>query len=151
MHAQLKSVNSYSTFLIVIGVVYLIYLTISIFIDNIKEPLPLLIAHGIEFSSYDGPESTTDKTWVTAAFKFTGFMSAICFLMLGTYISYYKSVVKVDAMVQVHRASVLFLTCYSVIGFIHSFFVIFFCISQDKTFTSDKPLQRDSVIIAISI
>lgn len=73
--------------------------------------------------------------------------------MLGTYISYYKSVIKVDAMNQVHRASVLFLTCYCVVGLIHTTFIIFFCVTQDVelTVTTDKNLQRNSVIIAIAL
>ena len=149
MYSQLNSVNKFSTLLIVIGVVYLIYLTISIFIENIREPLPLIISHLIWFRNFDGDVKHNNTAWLTAAFKFSGFMCAICFLMLGTYISYYKSVIKVDAMNQVYRATVLFLTCFCVIGFIHSVFVIFFCITQDLDYDGRASLESYSTASAI--
>lgn len=125
VYAQVSSLNRYSTVLITIGIVYMIYLTVSIFIQQIREPLPLVISHAILFDSVEHD----NVGWMTAAFKFSGFMSAICFLIFGTYISYYKNVVKVDAMIQVKRAAGIFLSCYCIIGLIHTSFIALFCIS----------------------
>ena len=38
--------------------------------------------------------------WTVILFKITAFMCAISFLLLGTFIAYYKSVVKVETMIQ---------------------------------------------------
>ena len=42
---------------------------------------------------------TEYEYWTVIIFKITAFMCAICFLLLGTFIAYYKSVVKVETMV----------------------------------------------------
>lgn len=39
-------------------------------------------------------------SWTVIIFKITAFMCAICFLLLGTFIAYYKSVIKVETMMQ---------------------------------------------------
>ena len=38
------------------------------------------------------------ETWSVIIFKMTGFMCAVCFLIQGAYIAYYKSVIKVEAI-----------------------------------------------------
>lgn len=150
MYTQLRSVNKYSTLLILIGVLYLVYLTISIFVENIREPLPLVLSHLIYFRGYSSDDVTHVNTaWMTAAFKFTGFLCAICFLMLGTYISYYKSVVKVDAMIQVTKAAGLFLTCFLFVGAAHFAFVTVFSIKQDLIYEGNQSLEKLSKGTAI--
>ena len=42
---------------------------------------------------------TEYEYWTVIIFKITAFMYAISFLLLGTFIAYYKSVVKVETMV----------------------------------------------------
>lgn len=56
-----------------------------------------LIFQGDIVSSSLKPEY---EYWTVIIFKITAFMCAICFLLLGTFIAYYKSVVKVETMVQ---------------------------------------------------
>ena len=50
LYAQLGSINSLSNLIMVIGVTYLIFLTVSLFIDAVKEPVALIVAHAIVFS-----------------------------------------------------------------------------------------------------
>ena len=38
------------------------------------------------------------ENWTIIVYKISGFMSAICFILIASYIAYYKSLVKVDAL-----------------------------------------------------
>ena len=99
MAARLKSVNNMSTVHMIIGVVYMIYLVVSIFLESIQEPVAVLLGHKFIFGKDLGDKVVEgDQGWEIYIFKITAFMLAINFLVVGTYIAYYKSVVKVDTM-----------------------------------------------------
>ena len=38
------------------------------------------------------------ENWTIIVYKISGFMSAVCFILIASYIAYYKSLVKVDAL-----------------------------------------------------
>ena len=38
------------------------------------------------------------ENWTIIVFKISGFLSAVCFILIASYIAYYKSLVKVDAL-----------------------------------------------------
>ena len=92
-------------------------------------------------------------------FKITAFMCAICFLLLGTFIAYYKSVIKVDTMIQQRRTTFICYTAFSVIGVFHSAFVIFFAISEDVVISDGETYdpnrlsskQQASMFVSIAI
>lgn len=68
------------------------------------------------------------EIWTEVIFKISGFAIAIIYLLLGTYIIYYKSVVKVETMNQITKASLISLIAFLCTGLIHSVFVIIFTI-----------------------
>ena len=70
-------------------------------------------------------------------FKITGFMCAICFILLGTYIAYYKSVIKVDTIKQVKQTSFYCLSAFVLIGLTHSGLVIFFAFMENYSLSDD--------------
>ena len=61
-----------------------------------------MISHALIFQGdiVSSSLETEYEYWTVIIFKITAFMCAICFLLLGTFIAYYKSVVKVETMVQ---------------------------------------------------
>lgn len=83
----------------IIGMSYVIFLTVSLFLKPIEEPVAVIVAELIVFQGDIGDELIENtKSWTIIIYKITAFMSAICFLLLASYIAYYKSVVKVDAL-----------------------------------------------------
>ena len=85
-----------------IGAIYLLYLTVSLFVQSIHQPVAVIFAQAIVWGGALPEELGEDELEIlTVIFKITAFVCAISFLLLGTYIAYYKSVVKVDAMKQV--------------------------------------------------
>lgn len=102
LHASLRLVNTLSKIIMAIGVTYLLYLTVSCFVKEVRQPLAAMISHGLIFQGdiLSASLDTQYEYWTVIIFKITAFMCAICFLLLGTFIAYYKSVVKVETMVQ---------------------------------------------------
>lgn len=85
-----------------IGISYLLFLTVSCFIGDIRQPLAVMLSHGFIFrGDIISPSLETKYSyWTVIIFKITAFLCAICFLLQGTFIAYYKSVVKVETMMQ---------------------------------------------------
>ena len=109
----------------------MVYLTVSLFIDAINEPVALIIGQGMIFGSDLGDTLTiTSDGWPTVAYKITGFMCAIICLVLSSYISYYKSVVKVDALLRILKISTICLWTFLGVGLTNSIFVAYFSISE---------------------
>ena len=102
LYASLRLVNTLSKIIMAIGVTYLLYLTVSCFVKEVRQPLAAMISHGLIFQGdiLSASLDTQYEYWTVIIFKITAFMCAICFLLLGTFIAYYKSVVKVETMVQ---------------------------------------------------
>ena len=92
----MNNINKYASIILIIGVVYLVYLTISLFITSIREPFAEILAQALVYG--DVYSENDSFAWLTVLFKITGFMTATCFIVLGTYIQYYKSMVKVETM-----------------------------------------------------
>ena len=116
-----------------IGVAYLLYLTVSCFIGDIRRPLAVMLSHAIVFQG-DIMSSSLEAEysyWTVIIFKITAFMCAICFLLLGTFIAYYKSVVKVETMMKEKKATLYCYLSFAVIGVVHSIFVITFALMED--------------------
>ena len=170
LYAQIGSVNCFASFHIILGVVYMMFLTVSIFADTIKEPVAVLVAHSIVFGNSLGKSTMDDPSgkaalegtdvWTVYIFKITGFMCAINFILLGTYIAYYKSVVKVDTMKHISSTALYCLIAFLVVGLSHSGFVIYFAFAEnvvdipnEKTYTKQEVQDKDrlSIIIAIAI
>ena len=86
-------------------------------------------------------------------------MCAICFLLLGTFIAYYKSVVKVETMIQQQKTTLYCYIAFAIIGVIHSSFVIFFAfneevISQDGSVydkLGNKTIASEVVSVVVQI
>jgi hypothetical protein len=49
LYAALKGVNRLSKVIMAIGVAYLLFLTVSCFIGEIRQPLAVMISHGLVF------------------------------------------------------------------------------------------------------
>ena len=60
-----------------------------------------LIAQAIVFTDEFEEVDPQYNLWIMILAKLLGFMTTICFMVLGTYIVYYKALVKVDTMRQV--------------------------------------------------
>ena len=68
-------------------------------------------------------------------------MCAIIFIVLGCYIAYYRSVVKVDAIRSIEKMTLYCLVSFAVIGITHSAFCIYFAIAEE--ITVDEVLYPD--------
>ena len=49
LHASLRLINTLSKIIMVIGVTYLLYLTVSCFVKEVRQPLAAMISHGLIF------------------------------------------------------------------------------------------------------
>ena len=100
MYSNLESLNCLANVLIVIGFIYIMYLIISIFVNSIVEPVACILSQVIIFTGAvrNDKVSVDISTWAAAIYKLSGFVIAATFLSLGTYIIYYKTVVKVETM-----------------------------------------------------
>ena len=78
----------------VIGTVYIVYLTISLFIDSINKPVTLALSQAMIFGT---EVDISSGTLIICLYYMTAFISSIICIVLAAYISYYKSVIKVDA------------------------------------------------------
>lgn len=131
MYAQLRFVNNMGLAVMILGMAYVIYLTISLFVDNITAPIPVIITEAIIYGSDMNELYKSDsESWTVIIYKVTGFTSAICFVLMASYIIYYKSVVKVDAMQHLQKMAIYCIYSYLVIGILHCVFVTIFVTSQ---------------------
>ena len=131
MYAQLRFVNNMGLAVMILGMAYVIYLTISLFVDSIVAPIPVIITEAMIYGSDMNELYKSDnESWTIIIYKVTGFTSAICFVMMASYIIYYKSVVKVDAMQHLQKMSVYCIYSYLAIGILHCVFVTIFVTSQ---------------------
>ena len=83
MYSRITKINRMSTAILCIGVVYLIYLTVSIFLPAIRAPLSVIISQAIVHGTVYADRV---NEWSTILFKVTGFLVAILYIVLGTYI-----------------------------------------------------------------
>ena len=116
MHHKLKMVNRWSLLLNFIGIVSLIYMITTLFIKDREVPVSCLIGHAIVFRGAYADVSPDYITWTIILAKLFGFMTTICFMVLGTYIVYYKAVIKVETMMKVKGISFYLMIIFSVIG-----------------------------------
>ena len=131
MYAQLRFVNLMGVVLMCLGMAYMIYLTISLFVDHIIEPIAVIISEVLVYGSNMGGSYVEQYDgWTIVVFKITGFMTAIVFILIASYIIYYKSVVKVDAMLHLSKMSVYCLYSYLIIGLLHTTFVSLFTATE---------------------
>ena len=70
-------------------------------------------------------------------------MCSICFILVGSYISYYKTSVKVDAVMLVYKTCLYCLIAFGICGFIHSIFVIFFAFIEDVELKNGEEYAKD--------
>ena len=149
MYAQLKFVNTMGILSMCLGMTYMIYLTISLFVDHIVEPVAVIIAEAMVYGAGSNDVYTEDYAgWTTIVYKISGFTSAICFILMASYIIYYKSVVKVDAMQHLSKISTYCFYSYLIVGLVHCIFVTIFTISETVCPTgtvkcSDENLDDD--------
>ena len=69
--------------------------------------------------------------WTKYIYKVSGFVIAVCFIFEGTYIVYYKAVVKVETVQKIYKTSLWCTLTFLIAGLIHTGFIIFFVISED--------------------
>ena len=131
MYAQLRFVNLMGVVLMCIGMAYMIYLTISLFVDHIVEPIAVIISEVFVYGTdMEGSYLKQYDSWTIVVFKITGFTTAIVFILIASYIIYYKSVVKVDAMLYLSKMSVYCLYSYLIIGLLHTIFIVLFTATE---------------------
>ena len=60
----------------------------------------MVISEALVFGNdLNGADLVKDyENWTIIVYKISGFMSAVCFILIASYIAYYKSLVKVDAL-----------------------------------------------------
>ena len=81
-----------------LGILSLIYLIIVLFIGDQAQPMSCLIAQAIVYSGEFSEVDPQYNIWIMILAKLLGFLTTICFMILGTYIVYYKAIVKVDTV-----------------------------------------------------
>ena len=97
-------VNRWSLLLNLIGIFTLIFLIVSLFldVDNQSAPLALFIGQKSIFrGDYSTAKLNYKADWAVIMAKLLGFMVTINYMVLGTYIVYYKALIKVDTMKQI--------------------------------------------------
>ena len=62
--------------------------------------------------------------WALILTKLLGFTSTICFMVLGTYIVYYKALVKVDTIKQVSAMAFYCMIVFAIVGLAHAVFAV---------------------------
>ena len=75
------------------------FLTLSLFITTaLRDPVAVILGQAIVFqgdirdnSQNEGELQEVWKTWEVIVYKVTGFVCAMTFLLMGGYISYYRS------------------------------------------------------------
>ena len=107
-----------------VGICILIYLIVSLFLDNEGEPLACSIGYSSSFKGDYSHIKVKYTSWTVILSKLFGFMACICYLVLGTYIVYYKALIKVDTIVSVKKMTVYSLITFGVIGGLHVILVI---------------------------
>ena len=107
----------------IIGVIALIDLIVSLFVDKQAVPLACMIGDAIGFSGTSGIKPEYEG-WAVILTKLLGFMATICFMVLGTYIVYYKALVKVDTVKQVSGMSFYSMIIFGIVGLSHAIFAI---------------------------
>lgn len=132
-----------------IGVTNLVYLTISLFIEALSEPISCVLSHAI-FQLVE-PIEENFAVWAIIIFKVTGFMTAFCFVVLGTNIAYYKTVIKVDTMRKVNKTSLYCLLGFAIANTVHVGIVIVFSALETFSGSSDKILAAQVVAILIQL
>ena len=153
LQQRLKNINRWSIVLNVTGVISLIYLIVSLFVDTKAVPLACEIGHAIAFSGED--VTTNYESWAVILTKLLGFMSTICFMVLGTYIVYYKALVKVDTMKQVQGMAFYSMFIFGIVGLGHAIFAILCAATVDyesDTLTDeeiDDMGNRDSLVSCV--
>lgn len=60
----------------------------------------MVISEAMVFGGDLGGEDLEEnyETWTIIVYKISGFLSAVCFILIASYVAYYKSLVKVDAL-----------------------------------------------------
>lgn len=71
------------------------------------------------------------ENWTIIIYKISGFMSAICFILIASYIAYYKSLVKVDALQHMEKMAFYCIWTFLGVGLVHTTFVTYFAASED--------------------
>lgn len=95
----MRLINHWSIVLNVVGIISLIYIVVSLFMsEQSSAPLSCFIGHHIVFKDRYADVEADYASWSVILAKLFGFMGIICFLVLGTYIVYYKALVKVDTV-----------------------------------------------------
>jgi len=140
LNRQLALITRWSAFLNLVGVTYLIYLTVSLFVAPLTSPLACTLAqlmvYGTDFGNFEAAEG-----WIIIIYKILGFMNAMCFIVLGTYIAYYKSVIKVDTMKQIKSMCLICVIVFTIAGLAHLGAVVYCAFFEDK---STDPTIQDS-------
>ena len=71
-------------------------------------------------------------------------MNAMCYIVLGTYIAYYKSVIKVDTMKQIKSMCLICVIVFTIAGLAHLGAVVFCAFFED---TSTASLDSTKLLI----
>jgi len=107
-----------------VGICSLIYLIVSLFIGKKSVPVSCFLAHVIVFKGDYSSIDTSYESWTVILAKLFGFVATICFIFLGTYIVYYKALVKVDTLKQIQGMAFYVMISFGVVGLCHAILVI---------------------------
>lgn len=131
MYAQIKAINMLGMVTMAIGLTYAIYLTLSLFLESIEEPLAVIISEAVVFGSDIGTKLKEEiDSWTVIIYKITGFMIATICIVLASFIFYYKGVIKVNALFSLRFVAKICLWSYIAVGLIHCSFVAYFTITE---------------------
>ena len=125
MEHRLKLVNRWALLLNFLGVASLIYIIVTLFVDANIVPLSCILSHIIVWRGSDLNISAVYEPWTYVLAKLFGFMASIIMLVLGTYIIYYKAMVRVDSMRLIKGKTFCTMIIFGMIGLAHAVLSIF--------------------------
>ena len=88
-------------------------------------------------------------------FKITAFGEAVVFILLGTFIAYHRTTLKINTVKLVLQTSLICMLTFVAIGFFHSLFVIIFIFTEDvelknvATYSNLSSKESTSHILAL--
>ena len=128
----------------------MVFLIVSVFIEELRQPLFLLISKLIFLGNKETNLGDHSIGLVISITKLTAFLCVLCLLILGSYISYYKIMVKVEVMQKILKCSFYLLIIFFVFTAAHIVIVIVFS-SLEATDNKTELLEVTLVAALLSV
>ena len=143
MYHRIKLVNQWAFLLNLIAIITLIYIVITLFLDMTVAPLSCVLSHFIVWHGTD-PGDPVYEAWTYVIAKLLGFIDTIVMMVLGTYIIYYKTIIKVDTVRQVKKKAFCSMIVFGCIGLGHAVLAILCAFTMSYESEDDEETEIEN-------